>query len=249
MSFINSMLSTFRRLTIPISGTSNSNDNNNNNTSNNGSNNSNNNSGNSNRTSHRSYDKNIFIGDSKGVQICIAYLGSLALCEYNGIGSVSGNDLYITSGAKAYSWFVNTAVPDVTRTVANKNYNIFVMMGINDVAEYRSYPNSPKTDHVGNYFNKVSSLAKNEWKNQNVIFVSITPAADFNTYVYQSDINAFNNTMKTKINSANISNLSYCDISNVVNANTESPSNDGIHYYDKSTNKRIHDAMINRCLR
>ena len=60
------------------------------------------------------------------------------------------------------------------------------------------------------------------------------------------DINGFNSTMKSKISSSKLSNLSYCDTSSKLNLKASDYDAEGLHY-NKSTYQKIASIIKNDC--
>lgn len=180
-------------------------------------------------------DKTIFIGDSETVAMC----GNYNLCE---------GTPYVAKIGEGYYWFVNTAIPEVNNKMGSDAYNIVIILGSNGVGE----TNSEGKYESEKYFNKVSSLAKGDWKKHNVIYVSINPcddavAASNGYYIKQTAIDTFNANMKSSIASAKISNLSYCDTATGLNMK-EIDAGDGLHYNKKGA-QQVYDKIKNNCLK
>ena len=171
----------------------------------------------------------VFVGDSRTVLMCDSY----KLCE---------NNEYIAKVSMGYDWFVSTAIPQVNSKIKSKEYNIVILMGVNGVGKTSSEGKS----HAEKYFNKISSLAKNDWKKQRIIYVSINPVVDGKSYSYMAAVNSFNSTMKSKISSSKLSNMSYCDTISKVKM-SEIDSGDGLHY-NKTGNSKIYNIIKNNCI-
>ncbi len=159
-------------------------------------------------------DGNILIGDSRFVGMCDTY----GLC---------GNDKYVAKVGEGYNWFLNTAIDEVNKFLnQNKNatYNIFINLGVNDL------------DNDSKYLEKYKNLANNDWKNHNIYFVSVNPTEG--SYAHLNDkITKFNSNMKNGIGSS----INYCDVNSKIKDSFKTV--DGLHY-DKDTNKKIYDAMM-----
>lgn len=192
-------------------------------------------------------NKNIFVGDSRTVQMCAAKTGDWTNCPYDSGGEkISNNDIYIAQVGKSYKWFNETAVPKVNSRISTgkDKYNIILLMGVNDGVS--SSKNGKKA--ANKYYKKVSELAKTKWKNHNVIYVSVNPVRETkNHYAKVSGVDAFNKEMKSKINSSKISNLKYCDTASSISASQKN-SSDGLHY-NNDTNKKVYDIIVNNCLK
>ena len=172
---------------------------------------------------------NLFVGDSRTVGMCESY----KLCA---------NSKYIAEVSKNYSWFQKKAVPEINNEIKNKNYNIIILMGVNDAGGTESNGKTKATK----YYETISSLATSTWNNQNIIFVSVNPVIDGYSYTYTKAVNAFNKEIKTKISSSGLSNLKYCDTNSKLNITT-SNAKDGLHY-NKETYKKIYDIIVNECI-
>ncbi len=187
----------------------------------------------------------ILVGDSKTVQMCAAVTKSYNDCEYNSKGKAYNDDFFIASGGQGYAWFKNTAINGVNSRLANNNvkHNIIILMGVNDSCA----PNV--TDYAQKYFNDISSLAKSSWQNHNVIYVSVTPIIETSQhYAKLQYVRAFNDKMKSLINSAKISNFKYCDIYPTISLVMGRDSNDGLHYTDY-LNKEVYNKVMNTCFK
>ena len=66
-------------------------------------------------------------------------------------------------------------------------------------------------------------------------------------YIKQVAIDAFNKNMKTKISSANLSNLSFCDTATGLNIH-EIDAGDGLHYNKKGASQ-VYNTIKNKCLK
>lgn len=172
---------------------------------------------------------NLFVGDSRTVGMCQGY----KLC---------GKSEYIAEVSKNYSWFQKKAIEAINTKIKNKDYNIIILMGVNDVGRTES---NGKNQSI-KYYETISSLATTTWKNQNVIFVSVNPVIDGYSDAYTEAVNAFNNEIKSKILSSDISNLKYCDTNSKLNITT-SNAKDGLHYNEK-TYQQIYNIIIKECL-
>lgn len=172
---------------------------------------------------------NLFVGDSRTVGMC----GNYKLCE---------DSEYIASTGKGRIWFENTAVQSVNQKIITKKYNIIILMGVNDLG--RTVLNGE--DAATKYYNTISSLATSKWSEQNIIFVSVNPVIDGYSNAYTVAVNAFNQEIKNKIKSSNITNLKYCDTNSNLNITT-SNAPDGLHY-NKETYQEIYNTIINDCL-
>lgn len=148
---------------------------------------------------------------------------------------------YIAKGSMGYDWFANTAVSEANKKIKNKNYNILILMGVNGAG-------SDGTNEAKKYFDKISKLAKNEWKDQNIIFISVNPVNDNgDTLTYMSGVNSFNKKIKSEIESAKISNFKYCDTASKLTNDDINSGEDGLHY-DCTTYKKIY-SLLKDCIK
>lgn len=176
----------------------------------------------------------LFIGDSEVVLMCENY----GLCN---------NVSYLAEGG-VWCDYLNTVESRVNNMIKSKDYNIVIILGFNGAGT----SSSEGKDEAERCFNIASSLAKNEWKNQNVVYVSVNPCDDDNAkasgmYITNSAINSFNSTMKSKITSSKISNMSYCDTNSSLNIK-EIDLGDGAHY-SKSGEQQVYNTIMNKCLK
>lgn len=173
--------------------------------------------------------KKIFIGDSRTVDMCETY----SLCEEN---------QYIAKVGAGYSWFSKSAVPSATSKTKTENYNIIILMGVNDIGKTESSGSSV----ADKYYNRIYDLATSNWKNHKIIYVSINPVIDGHSNAYMAAVSGFNNRMKSQINNSKLSNLKYCNTSSSLDI-TKKNSPDGLHY-NKNISKQIYDKIINSCI-
>jgi len=179
--------------------------------------------------------KNIIIGDSRTVGMCVAMSGSYDGCTYSGNVKVVNNDIFIAKGSQGYTWFNSTAIGAVNNIISDSDttYNIFSLMGVNYLLS-----------DIDNYITKYNSLASNEWKNYRIILVSVTPVnetieASHGYSTKNANIEIFNNKLK---NGVNKSNVTYCDVYNQIK--NDFGTSDGLHY-NSDTYKKIYNIMMN----
>ena len=180
---------------------------------------------------------NIIIGDSRTVGMCASITGDWTYCQYgNGGPKYDSNDIYIAQGSIGYSWFNSTAVVAVNNIIAanpNTTFNIYSLMGVNFLLS-----------DVNKYIPKYNSLAVNEWKNHNLILVSVNPVdevmeAKYGYSTKNADIVSFNSQLKN--GTSGISNIKYCDTYNAVLPTLS--TSDGLHY-NSSTYLSIYNFMM-----
>lgn len=190
----------------------------------------------SSNTTLKTAAKNIIIGDSRTVGMCASITGDWTNCQFNNGGAfINGDDIYIAKGSMGYSWFYSTAVPAVNNIIASNPdtiFNIYSLMGVNFLLS-----------DIDKYIPAYKSLAQNEWKNHNLILVSVNPVDEAkeaqNGYsTKNSSIISFNTQLKN--GTSGVSNIKYCDTYNAVIGNLG--TSDGLHY-TSSTYISIYNKM------
>ena len=63
-----------------------------------------------------------------------------------------------------------------------------------------------------------------------------------------SGTNEFNQEMKSKISAGNLSNLSYCDTTSIVNLEMNKNTTDGLHY-TSDLYKSIYNKIVSDCIK
>ncbi len=191
----------------------------------------------SSNTNLKNAAKNIIIGDSRTVGMCASITGDWNKCQFNKSGSfINGDDIYIAQGSMGYSWFYNTAVPEVNKILAanpDTVYNIYSLMGVN----FLLYD-------IDKYIPTYNDLANGIWSSQNLILVSVNPVdedieAQHGYSTKNSNIITFNNKLKSGTSSS--SNIKYCDTYSIVLDNLS--TSDGLHY-SSSTYKIIYNSIM-----
>ncbi len=177
---------------------------------------------------------NLFIGDSRMITLC----NYNSLCHVSNDGSTCYSDKCLAKVGAGISWYKNTALGKINNIIdADKKYNIIINLGVNDI-------NKDGTRVARSYFYNISSYAKNQWKNHNIIIVSVNPVIDGKSNAYNSGIISFNKTIKESIENSNLPNIKYCDTYNNLEI---SPTADGLHY-DNITSNNIYNYILNKCL-
>lgn len=198
---------------------------------NNNSNSSNNSTNNNNTTTNTttSYNKTIYIGDSRTVGMC---------SNANRQGT---EDCDIAKVGMGLNWFKNTAIPSLENKLkSDSKTNVVINMGTNDMAGDSKNGNAIAKAYV-EQFNNLS----NKYPDTKFVIVSVTQVdnnkASQNGYtVTNEDAIAFNSYIKSHTSS----NIKYCDVYS--NINGKYNTSDGIHY-DTKTYQEIYDAIQN-CL-
>lgn len=185
------------------------------------------------------YNKVIIIGDSR-----MEFLNDRG----DSIRIPSNFDFIALSGT-TINWFENDALEKLNLKLKNmdKNYqyHVVINMGVNDLND-----NVDAIKHADNYYLLFKKLVS-RYNNVNFYILSVNPINDkiinrFFRIQYRttSKILSFNNELVFKIDKSHFNNLSYCDSYN----NIDFGIPDGLHY-DKATDQRIVDYIVNDCVR
>ena len=185
-------------------------------------------------SSSKAKSQTIFIGDSEVTGMC----GEYKLCE--------GSKYYEEGGIDC--GFMETVKSSVNKDIKSKEYNIVIILGFNGALDTEA----TGAAEAERCFNKAFNLAKNDWKKQNVVYVSLNPCDDARAkangmWISNTAIKSFNKTMKRKINSSGLSNLSYCDTNTGLNIK-EIDGGDGVHY-TKAGEQKVYNTIKNKCLK
>lgn len=157
---------------------------------------------------------NLFIGDSRTVGMCEEF----GLC---------GNTKYVAEVGMGYNWLESTAIAEANSILQSSDkYNIYILLGANDY-DYQA----------NNYIKKVNELASGEWKDHNIIFVSVGP---FSSDSENSKVESFNQTLKSGLSSS----VKYCDIYSSLKSGGFNTT-DGTHY-DKATYEKMF-SLVKSC--
>lgn len=178
----------------------------------------------------------IFIGDSRMYGMCDALYNAGDKCAYDKAGNIPyyvGKEIYFGQVSMGYKWFNDTVVPEVNKIVQkNGGHNIIINLGVNDLY------------NVNNYITKYNYLAASDWKDQDIIIVSVNPVDDAkaqsNGYSQLTkEVDNFNNNIRSGLSNSN--NLTYCDVNSKIKSNFS--ASDGVHY-DNATYKKIYEEML-----
>ena len=175
-------------------------------------------------------EKYIFVGDSRTVMINDA------------VGNPE-NTSFVAKVGMGYSWFQSTAISSVNDIInsSDEPYYIFFNLGVNDAVDGVS----ANRTITNNYISSLVELSRNEWKDQRIIVLSVTPTSDNTTYNHKdSAVVEFNSLMRSGIEGND--NLLYCDVYNGIGKNNFSYEPDGLHYTN-SMSKTIYEYVINNC--
>ena len=134
----------------------------------------------------------------------------------------------VAENLNGYSWLYTTGIDEANQKMNdNKEYNIVIWLGLNDLWAANSY------------YNLYSDLATNEWTEHNIYVVSTTYVDELVVYdITNSEIDEFNNTLRTLINNSGISNLKFIDI----NSSNYTYESDGLTY-SKSDYNNIYNEI------
>ncbi len=179
--------------------------------------------------------KNIIVGDSRTVGMCITITGDSRGCSYSSGGAkYSDSDIFIAQSSSSYSWFNSTAVGAVNSILANNpntTYNIYSLMGANMLLY-----------DINKYIPLYNSLASGAWSKHNVILVSVNPVdeaveAQHGYSTKNADIVTFNTKLRNGVTGGNVK---YCDTYNSILNNLS--TTDGLHY-TSSTYQSIYSKI------
>ncbi len=192
-----------------------------------------------------SYDKVIFVGDSRTYQMCfsVADGGNTTNCSFKGNGNkpfVSGSYYYIAEGSMGYNWFNDTAVPAVNSIInsSNDRYAIVSLMGVNGIL-----------GDISKYINTYKNLSNTSWNNQKIVLVSIMPVNDKDIKNYKDIVNNKNiEEFNSRLKELSASNITYCDIYTTMksNMNKYKLRDDGLHYTTEAY-KEIYKLIEEKC--
>ena len=146
--------------------------------------------------------------------------------RYVGMENVanSSDDIYVAKGSMGYSWFVNTAIDQVNSQKKDGD-TIIVNLGVNGFG-------------ASQYANKLNELVENDWKNCNVIFMSVNPiddskAASNGYQVRNSQVIEFNNYMMEHLSAK----ITYLDTYSQLINDISNETFDGVHYTSSTSGK------------
>ena len=167
----------------------------------------------------------ILIGDSRFVGM-ETYLGD----------DKRKQDTFVAKGAMGWDWFKSTAIAKVNNILekySNRKYYILCNLGLND---YKYHLED------ANYAKRLSTLAKNEWKDHIVGYISVNPFASVKDSRNKM-VEDFNARQK-----GDMDGIYYCDTYNGIGLSNFEPrkSSDTTHY-NKNTSLAIYDYIINNC--
>lgn len=184
------------------------------------------------------YNKVIIIGDSR-----MEFLNDRG----DSIRIPSNFDFIALSGT-TIQWFENIALKKLEKKLDKMNekykYHVVINMGVNDLND-----NEEAIKHADDYYLLFKMLAS-KYSNVNFYILSVNPINDkvinrfFNPqYRSTSKIKSFNDETINLIDESYFKNLFYCDSFN----NIDFGIPDGLHY-DKATDQRIVDYIVNDCV-
>lgn len=195
-------------------------------------------SGNNSTSNTTRSTKTVLVGDSRTVGMC----GYTTNNFYN--GNTCRDYITVSQVSKGASWFKSTAESAVNKILTqdtNNKYNIVLLLGTNDAGSKAG----AETASVNTYTSELKRLADGEWKNHNIIFVSVPPIGQTSLDITQAQINTFNSKMKNNIASMNKKNVSYCDITGGLNLSGK--MGDGVHY-SKEGYDLVYNQIKSKCL-
>lgn len=163
--------------------------------------------------SNKSSGRIVWLGDSRTVGM------KSAVSE--------GDNEWIAKVSMGYDWFVNDAVKEAKSKISKGDTVVFAF-GVNDLG------------NIDKYISKLNELAKADWKEANVIAMSVNPT-DPNKYkggATNQAIEDFNKKLKSGIDSK----IKYVDTYSQIKDKVKDHSSDGLHY-DNSLYKEIYDLI------
>lgn len=190
-------------------------------------------------------DVTILIGDSRTVGICgdsVSTINNAGKCR---------DVLAVRRGGMGVNWLKNTAyglANGLMQQNPGKRHNMVILLGANDLGDKQSYADAA----VQSYMNFLKERATGDWKNHNVIFVTVAPLGT--SYiggrwpVSQSNFDYFNSKMKSSINSAGISNFTYCDLETKMKSELAGKFwSDNLHFNTEGSTI-YYNLVMNNCL-
>lgn len=158
--------------------------------------------------------KYVWVGDSR----------THALVE-NGIAG--SNDTVVAQDGAGLSWFNSTGAAEAASKIDSDTTVVF-NMGVNDGA------NASQADA---YATKLNELADGDWsKAKKIIVMSVNPVDDSkSTFINNSQVEAFNNELKSKLNSK----IQYLDTYSQLKGGDLGFDSEGVHY-NTDTYKKIY---------
>lgn len=156
---------------------------------------------------------------------------------------------FIALGGTKIDWFEECAIKELEKKLDNMNdnykYHVVINMGVNDLND-----NLSAKKHADDYFYLINKLYS-KYSNVNFYIMSVNPINDIviNKRVFSQSrstlkIKEFNSEIIRLKNVYNCDRLIYCDSFNDVDFVIP----DGLHY-DKATDQRIVDYIVNDCVR
>ena len=175
------------------------------------------------------YRDSLFVGDSRLKGMVLSGVVNESNAVY-GVGY--GYNWFVGDGTfdSSYTNSISGGISGINdKIIKDKNYNIIVWLGINDLL----------SNNASIYFNKYYELATGSWSNHTIYVVNVGPVND-NASVSNDNINLFNNAMKGLIASSGIDNLKFINVNYNINNFDES----GLHY-SLNDYKNIYSVISN----
>ena len=157
--------------------------------------------------------KTIIIGDSRTVD---SYKSAGGKAEFE-VTTKTGNEVWIAKYSMGYDWFINTAIPTAERYGIDKNTDVVIFLGVNDIKN---------TNNAKKYMNTLNTKGK-EWVNKGarVYYVSLGDATNKDGFNPSQNIKEWNNYMKNSLKNHPVK---YIDMYN--NVSLKNGLRDGLHY-------------------
>ena len=181
------------------------------------------------------YDKVIFVGDSRTAGLANSVLGANITTDTTQI--VFSNDdeteIYVCQVGKGLNWFVNKAVYEINQ-MDTENSAIIINLGVNDLGNVEGY-----VDAVNEY--------SKTWDGD-VYYAAVMPIVENGAYDFTNkDIEAFNRTLKQELSD----DIGWIDTYAHVKTRLDDGtyySGDGLHFNGDNdvTNLGIHSFILSQ---
>lgn len=141
----------------------------------------------------------------------------------------SGNNEWVYKSSVGYDWFVSDAISSVNNKLQEDDTIVF-NFGVNDLG------------NVDKYINKLNELASGDWKNAEIIVMSVNPVIDGKNGASNAGIEEFNSKMKSGLDST----ITFIDTYSELKDSLTSADYDsaGLHYTSEVYQK-LYDIIRN----
>lgn len=170
----------------------------------------------------------IWVGDSRFNQMyALTHNNDWSKVDAVSNGYEDGNDFWVAKGSQSYSWFDNTAVDIVTKNLKSGD-TIIINMGLNGITQ------------ANKYVERINKLVDGDWKDANVVYMSVNPVNDSRSNVKNKQVEEFNDTIKSNISSKVKYIDTYTALYSDISSDPDKTTSDGFHYPKEETNKKIY---------